>query len=576
MERRNLLLVPAFIILAIAVLISQASAASDTVTNTAANTTANSSSGSPATGSPGRSMPPDMNKMKLTTAADRQAAADRAKTAGLGSSQSLVGSMPTVAAALSSPDYFGNTPNYANSPLPVLYPSHDYFWTWYDSVATKNWVIMADPAGCTNRNLGLSIFGSPQTLPNAFGLGAGVIPGGKSLPYTAPGLLGGPVKASTLTGGEAVVSQRSLWKGGNSLEEVLGTDSTKLSDHYYWTWYDNKSPGMYDWVMISNPSANTIYYRIKVAGSVPGAGQTLEGAAEDTILTGASKNARFNLKSGPVEVETFSDAARTIPTEAIASQRVLTNMGTASEAFNEVPGIPAIDLTNDYLWTWYDNVSAGAYDWVMIANPNPYAINYRITVKGAVPGQMIEGDATGTIPQDSNVTPRIKNVLDGPVEVKTCKLAFVGDTCPDGNTTDGKSIASQRTLWGPSFEEVPGYPRTALTSDYHWTWYDQADAGTYDWVHIINTDSVQVNYRITVGGSAPSPVVEGSASSTIAVDGLVHPRFLKRGGPVEVKACKAAFNPGGSCSDPTPAKVMTSQRVLWHGYFNEVLGTKLN
>ena len=458
----------------------------------------------------------------------------------------------------------------------------NYYWPWYDNNSAIDWLLMANPAGAAadvyynyhvSNNPMTSWLDNPASGPIAPGASA------HSRFLNAPGqlnagmgMLGGPVTA-TSTGNKAIASQRSLWKGGNSLEEVLGTEEAKLSDHYYWTWYDNKSPGMFDWVMVSNPSAATIWYRIKIAG-VEQTGAVIEGASHGPIGPGLSTNTRFDYKGGPVEVLTFSDVGMTIPTKAIASQRVLTNMGTPSEAFNEVPGIPAIDLTNDYLWTWYDNVSAGAYDWVMIANPNPYAINYRITVKGAVPGQMIEGDATGTIPQDSNVTPRIKNVLDGPVEVKTCKLAFVGDTCPDGNTTDGKSIASQRTLWGPSFEEVPGYPRTALKSDYHWTWYDQLDAGTYNWIHIINTNPGQVYYRITVGGALPSPVVEGLASGTIPGNDLVHPRFLKRGGPVEVKSCSVAFV-SGNCPDVTPPTVMTSQRVLWHGYFNEVLGTVL-
>ncbi|MFA5809784.1 MAG: hypothetical protein WC935_05550 [Thermoleophilia bacterium] len=43
---------------------------------------------------------------------------------------------------------------------------------------------------------------------------------------------------------------------------------------------------------------------------------------------------------------------------------------------------------------------------------------------------------------------------------------------------------------------------------------------------------------------------------------------------MEVKACNVAFAGDGSCS--SPATVMTSQRVLWHGYFNEVLGTVLS
>jgi hypothetical protein len=453
-----------------------------------------------------------------------------------------------------------------------------YNFSWYDNVGGDNWILMANSLSATSDAwFDITVMGIESDLNDYNG---GQVMAGLSVAPRYNGLIGGPVEVGAQSDGRVLVSQRTLWpKGGNSLEEVLGTEDSKQSDHYYWTWYDNKSPGMFDWVMVSNPGIATIYYRIKIGGVEPTGPQTLEGTATGSIAPGLSANARFNLKGGPVEVETCQAAfvddntPCTSPAKSIASQRVLTNMGTASEAFNEVPGVPAGELSNDYLWAWYDNLSAEAYDWVLVANPNAYTINYRITIKGALASPIIEGAATGSIDAGKNITPRF-SAINGPLEVKTCKADFVGDTCPDATVAEGQSIASQRTIWGPSFEEVPGYPKTALASDYHWTWYDQLDAGTYDWVHIINTNTdpaETVQYSITVGGVAPSPVVEGIASGTIAPGELVHPRFLKRGGPVEVKAWLA-----GSDYATSPRKVMTSQRVLWHGYFNEVLGTVLS
>jgi hypothetical protein len=481
-------------------------------------------------------------------------------------------SIYTVAAADASTQDYTVTATVAG-------PTRNYFWTWYDNRSSINWVLMALPLENSAPMSYEYMVGNqiPQVYADSPPTGtvdSGGIATSRFFDSPGVGLLGGPVKAASTTGNKAIASQRSLWKGGNSLEEVLGTEESKLSDHYYWTWYDNKSPGMFDWVMVSNPGIATIYYRIKIGGVIPMASETVEGKASDSIAPGQSANARFNLKNGPVEVETFSDPGMTIPANSIASQRVLTNMGTASEAFNEVPGIPETELSSDYLWTWYDNVSPGAYDWVLIANPQPagdsasYDVYYEITVGGSIPTQMIEGTPTGIIQPGKNVTPRIANVSNGPVEVKTWKSEIDPGTGMQKKLTLANAIASQRTIWGPSFEEVPGYPRTALASDYHWTWYDQLDAGTYDWIHIINTNSTPVYYEITVGGSAPTLVVEGTASGTIAAGELVHPRFLKRGGPVEVRA----WTDSGK---GTPADVMTSQRVLWHGYFNEVPGTVL-
>lgn len=67
-------------------------------------------------------------------------------------------------------------------------------------------------------------------------------------------------------------------------------------------------------------------------------------------------------------------------------------------------------------------------------------------------------------------------MINGPVTVKTYSGA--------GGTIPTSSIASQRSIWGSSFEDELGYPAAALSSNYHWTWYDQASAGALDWVLI--------------------------------------------------------------------------------------------
>lgn len=55
------------------------------------------------------------------------------------------------------------------------------------------------------------------------------------------------------------------------------------------------------------------------------------------------------------------------------------------------------------------------------SDPASYDIYYEITVKGSTPTQMIEGSPTAIINPGKNVTPRIRNVSNGPVEVKTWK-----------------------------------------------------------------------------------------------------------------------------------------------------------
>ncbi|MHB1389821.1 MAG: WD40/YVTN/BNR-like repeat-containing protein [Thermoleophilia bacterium] len=419
-------------------------------------------------------------------------------------------------------------------------PSRNYYWAWYDSTGgMQNWVLMANPSGAPgNLQFDLDIAGAPRLLGN-LGTGVGAVPAGKALTPIYSGVIGGPVKVRSETGDKAIVSQRSLM--GNSFEEVLGTDAGKLSDHYYWTWYDQQSPGMTNWVLVANPSgADTVHAVISFKNS-----DGTPVSQESNIAPGNNWTPTFPGKmGGPVEVKAYK-AGGSWPADkmnVIASQRVLSNYGAA---FNEVPGIPAADLASDYLWTWYDNASPGATDWVLVANPG---VDHTGASQGTVSATVKIGAATYgpySIAPGHNITPTFPGAIGGPVEV---------------TSTGGDVIATQRSLFGPSFEEVPGYAQSALASDYHWTWYDQQSAGSTNWVLVANPGNADVTYQIKIAGVV-QPITADNPG-TIPAHGKVTPTFpTKIGGPVEVTS--------------TGGPVMASQRVLWNGYFNEVLGTVL-
>ena len=419
-------------------------------------------------------------------------------------------------------DYSGNTNpsgDYILEDFPDWQPLvTNYFWTWYDNVGGDDWVLLANPSSATaNLTYSLSIAGKPMDLS---GYRYGMVAPGKSITPKYPGVIGGPVKAAA-GGGAGLTSQRILWpKGGSSLEEVPGTDQGKLSNDFYWTWYDNQSPGYTNWVLVANPGTDhngtpqgSVNATIKIAGSAVWSGPIAPGAKVTPTFPGTM--------GGPVEV-TSSDG------EVMASQRVLSNYGSA---FNEVPGIPASSLSNDYIWTWYDNASAGFTDWVLIANPSGSPVSYQIKIGGQnVPG------GSGTIPAYGRVTPTFPGQMNGPVEI----------------TASANVIASQRVIAGPSFEEVPGQPRSSLASDYNWTWYDNKSAGATNWILIANPNTTSVGYQIKIAGSQV-------ASGTLSPGQRIIPTYPNTiAGPVEVTS--------------TGGPVMASQRVTWNGYFNEVLG----
>lgn len=276
------------------------------------------------------------------------------------------------------------------------------YFPWYDNVAAANWVLMADPyadgAGGTDLFFDLSVGGTPRALAPLPGKAEGQAAQGDTISARYAGLMAGPVDVgyrsakTSSSDPQAVISQRILW-AGNSLEEVPATTATRLSDHFYWTWYDQRSPGYTNWVLVANPDTDPVYYEITIAGEDPGPG------SRGTIARGGSAAPTFpGRMGGPVEVRAWTNATKTSPARVMASQRVLSNFGLA---FNEEPGLPADELASSHLWTWYDQQSPGARDWVLIANPNLYPVYYEIKIAGEDPGP----GSGGVIAPGENVTP---------------------------------------------------------------------------------------------------------------------------------------------------------------------------
>ncbi|HEX8917553.1 MAG TPA: hypothetical protein VF898_03545 [Chloroflexota bacterium] len=79
----------------------------------------------------------------------------------------------------------------------------------------------------------------------------------------------------------------------------------------------------------------------------------------------------------------------------------------------------------------------------------------------------IGGSAVGSyfVPSPGTILLTYPGTINGPVRVES---------------TDGKPVfASERALYGGSFNEVMGYANTQLTTDYWFTWYDQVNMQTW-------------------------------------------------------------------------------------------------
>lgn len=437
---------------------------------------------------------------------------------------------------------------------PASFPAawRRFDWTWYDNIGGDNWVLLGnstESGQTTYMKLDIGGVARPvsasPTVPNI----TKIYPGETQV-INYDSLRAGPVIATPLGWNSEnlnlIASQRILWpKGGSSLEEVVGTEASRMSSNFYWPWYDMKSPGFQNWVMVENPNQFRVNYMVLIAGW-----PHIRGTIEPNSYVSP---AFPNIQGGPVEVRALDSNGQKV--KVLASQRVLTNGGNS---FNEVPGIPLEEVGADYLWPYYDNKNGT--NWIMISNPFGNDIYYKVTVSG-IDGAMGTASRTGgPIPPNSSRSEIIPNLMGGPVEVKTYSDANL--------SIPSNSIVSQRTLWGPSFEEVPGSNRSLLKSSYIWTWYDMKSPGAMNWVMLTNTMPDEVEYEIKIAGTVQATGIIPSISDPYPSVYWTKPGYM--GGPVEVRAWK--LNDNGTRSAEA-CNILVSQRVLWNGHFNEVLGS---
>lgn len=408
--------------------------------------------------------------------------------------------------------------------------SSKFYFPWYDSAGGKTWVMAAQPYRNVNDNI--EIFSGSFNLTGGYSI---QVPQGQTVPIFFNDFLGGPIRVSSQDP-YLMVSERSLF--GNSFEEVWATPYDKLESHYYWPWYDNVN--MKNWVMVANPLENyqDVWAQVKVKGGHQAVKKLAPGEAWTPEFPG--------VMNGPVEVKAWRDGGSEYSSndarKVIASQRVLWN-----GAFNEIPGIGVSGLDSWYHWTWYDNASPGAANWVSVSNPDFSSPVFVLIVVGDIDNPVF-----------------IDYAWIGPYETRNFRNDGIGGpvtlaaSYDPGLYSQAPVVATQRVLWGPSFSEIAGTNTNSISTWYHWTWYDMKSPGVSNWIVLTNLDDEPINYKVKVRDQV-------LASGQIGIDGAAYPTIPGYiGGPVEVTGDGAWTN--------QPAFFLASQRVVWNGYFNEVVG----
>jgi hypothetical protein len=263
-----------------------------------------------------------------------------------------------------------------------------------------------------------------------------------------PSLVDGPVKVVSVNSENIVTSQRVFYQ--DSFNELMGSPENQFTTEYWFPWYDNVS--MSTWVLVGNPSSSqTAYVNIYIGGVKQGSTRS--------IPPGGNITPRFTgVMDGPVRVVSVTGSGTSTPLKLFASERTI-----YQNSFNEVMGYPANQLTTEYWFPYYDNVSMST--WVLVGNPSSSQTAYvNIYVGGVKQG------GTLSIPPGGNITPRYTGVTNGPVRM----VSVTGS----GTSTPLQLFTSERAIYRSSFNEVMGYPANRLTTKYWFTWYDNVSMDT--------------------------------------------------------------------------------------------------
>ncbi|MBE0429920.1 MAG: hypothetical protein IBX61_08630, partial [Thermoleophilia bacterium] len=320
---------------------------------------------------------------------------------------------------------------------------------------------------------------------------------------------------------------------GNHGLRVVATDTAGLTsqatvqvtvsplvptDSYYFTWYDQSTSDLRNWVLMVNPATGQATAR--AAALVGGISQF-----DRELAAGApAATPQFpGIMGGPVAVNATGPL--------ITSQRVL-----YKNSFNEIPGVRKDDLESVYYFTWYDSNPANGMRgaWILIGNQGSTTAQVEVYIGGALKG-------TYSVPAGGKVTPSYANTTGGPLKVIS---------------TNGQPlIVSQRILYLNSFNEVLGVPGSRLGSEYDFTWYDSRRENYMkgNWILISNQDSGSATVEVFIGGRRMGTynIPEG-ATITPQYEGVMD-------GPVKVISTNGK-------------KLIVSQRILFKNSFEEFQG----
>ena len=218
--------------------------------------------------------------------------------------------------------------------LPASQLDTIYWLPWYNSKDLDTQLRIANVSDA-EATVHVSIAGMPVT-GSPF-----IVPAGKSIRKSFPGIDKGPVKIESNV--EIVAAERVIYKVNNaptSFSETMALPTSQVDTTYWLPWYNSKD--LSTQLRIANVSGSTATVHVRIGGvEVTG--------SPFTIPVGGSKRLSFpNIDKGPVQIESDVDI--------VAAERVIYTVNGVPTSFSEMMGLPNGSLDTTYWLPWYNNV----------------------------------------------------------------------------------------------------------------------------------------------------------------------------------------------------------------------------
>src|SRR6185503_16388827 len=253
----------------------------------------------------------------------------------------------------------------------------------------------------------------------------------------------GPVKVQSMNGIPIVASERVAYSpdGGTtwtSHAELMGLPSNQLTSSYTFPWYNNLD--LNSQLRFGNVGTANTTVTVTIGGMFKG---------NYTLIPNESKRVSYaGLDQGPVKITSSGN----VP--IIASMRVAYFNGSAWTSFSEIMGLPSGQLTNSYVFPWYNNLDLNSQ--LRFGNVGTANTTVTVTIGGVVRGSY-------------NLAPNTSK-----------RISYAGlDKGPVKITSSGNVpiIASMRVAYfngsaWTDFSEMMGLPSSSLSTHYSFPVYD--------------------------------------------------------------------------------------------------------